>query len=109
MRYHRYVRCLAKGTTSLRRIQEITPPPIIVGVVAWADCLVVLQQRQVDAVSTDDTGGKPTMKTTVPVDDLDAPVLRITSADAPAFYSPPIEKLQLPDPDEIVARALTIC
>ena len=42
-------------------------------------------------------------------DDLDAPVLRITSADAPAFYSPPIEKLQLPTPEEIVERALTIC
>ena len=42
-------------------------------------------------------------------DDLDAPVLRITSADAPAFYSPPIEKLQLPSPDEIVERALSIC
>lgn len=46
--------CVAKGTTSLYRIQEITPPPIIVGVVTWADCLVALQQRQVDAVSTDD-------------------------------------------------------
>lgn len=42
-------------------------------------------------------------------DDLDAPVLRITSADAPAFYSPPIEKLQLPTPEEIVERALSIC
>ncbi|MEC8824925.1 MAG: alpha-ketoacid dehydrogenase subunit beta [Verrucomicrobiota bacterium] len=42
-------------------------------------------------------------------DDLDAPVLRITSADAPAFYSPPIEKLQLPTPQEIVERSLTIC
>ncbi|MGE0215481.1 transporter substrate-binding domain-containing protein [Mycolicibacterium sp.] len=47
--------CVAKGTTSLRRIQQITPPPIIVGVVTWADCLVALQQRQVDAVSTDDS------------------------------------------------------
>ena len=42
-------------------------------------------------------------------DDLDAPVLRISSADAPAFYSPPVEKLQLPTADEIVERALTIC
>ena len=42
-------------------------------------------------------------------DDLDAPVLRIASADAPAFYSPPIEKLQLPTPDEIAERALSIC
>lgn len=46
--------CVAKGTTSLERIQQITPPPLIVGVVTWADCLVALQQRQVDAVSTDD-------------------------------------------------------
>jgi len=42
-------------------------------------------------------------------DDLDAPVLRITSADAPAFYSPPIEKLQLPTAEEIAERALSIC
>ncbi|MGB3352752.1 MAG: glutamate ABC transporter substrate-binding protein [Mycobacterium sp.] len=47
--------CVAKGTTSLERIQQITPPPLIVGAVTWADCLVALQQRQVDAVSTDDS------------------------------------------------------
>jgi len=47
--------CAVKGTTSLQRIQEITPPPVIVEVVTWADCLVALQQRQVDAVSTDDS------------------------------------------------------
>ncbi len=47
--------CVAEGTTSLRRIRLITPTPIIVSVVNWADCLVALQQRQVDAVSTDDS------------------------------------------------------
>jgi polar amino acid transport system substrate-binding protein len=47
--------CVARGTTSLKRIQQITPAPIIVSVVTWADCLVALQQRQVDAVSTDDS------------------------------------------------------
>lgn len=47
--------CVAQGTTSLRRIRSITPAPIIVSVVNWADCLVALQQRQVDAVSTDDS------------------------------------------------------
>ncbi len=47
--------CAVKGTTSLQRIQEINPSPIIVSVVTWADCLVALQQRQVDAVSTDDS------------------------------------------------------
>jgi polar amino acid transport system substrate-binding protein len=47
--------CVAKGTTSLHRIREIAPPPIVVEVENWADCLVTLQQRQVDAVSTDDS------------------------------------------------------
>jgi polar amino acid transport system substrate-binding protein len=47
--------CAVTGTTSLQRIQEINPPPVVVEVVTWADCLVALQQRQVDAVSTDDS------------------------------------------------------
>ena len=46
--------CVARGTTSLERVQQIDPPPAIVTVVTWADCLVALQQREVDAVSTDD-------------------------------------------------------
>ncbi|HYB39018.1 MAG TPA: glutamate ABC transporter substrate-binding protein [Mycobacterium sp.] len=47
--------CVAKATTSLHRVQEIAPPPIIMEVVNWADCLVALQQREIDAVSTDDS------------------------------------------------------
>ena len=47
--------CVVPGTTSLKRVQQISPAPIIVSVVTWADCLVAIQQRQVDAVSTDDT------------------------------------------------------
>ena len=42
-------------------------------------------------------------------DDLDAPVLRISAVDAPAIYSPPLEKLQLPYPDQVVAKVLEIC
>lgn len=47
--------CAVKGTTSLNRIQQITPQPDVVEVVTWADCLIAVQQRQADAVSTDDT------------------------------------------------------
>ncbi len=47
--------CAVEGTTSLKRVQAISPAPIIISVVTWADCLVAMQQRQVDAVSTDDT------------------------------------------------------
>lgn len=46
--------CAARGTTSLDRVREITPPATVVAVINWADCLVALQQRQVDAISTDD-------------------------------------------------------
>jgi polar amino acid transport system substrate-binding protein len=46
--------CAARGTTSIDRLEQITPAPIISSVVTWADCLVALQQHQVDAVSTDD-------------------------------------------------------
>jgi polar amino acid transport system substrate-binding protein len=46
--------CAARGTTSIDRLERITPAPIISSVVTWADCLVALQQHQVDAVSTDD-------------------------------------------------------
>lgn len=46
--------CAARGTTSINRLERISPAPIIVSVVTWADCLVALQQSQVDAVSTDD-------------------------------------------------------
>ena len=41
-------------------------------------------------------------------DELDAPVLRVTSIDAPAIYSPELEKRQLPRPLDVVERVLSI-
>ena len=41
-------------------------------------------------------------------DDLDAPIRRLTSMDAPAIYSPPLEKAQLPTPEKIFAAALEV-
>ncbi|WP_239476523.1 glutamate ABC transporter substrate-binding protein [Nocardia arizonensis] len=46
--------CVVRGTTSLERIRREQPAATLLTVPSWADCLVVLQQRQVDAVSTDD-------------------------------------------------------
>lgn len=42
-------------------------------------------------------------------DELDAPVLRISSLDSPAIYSPPLEALQIPTPEVVVEKALSIC
>lgn len=45
--------CSSKGATSVRKITESGAKPVTVE--NWSDCLVMLQQGQVDAVSTDDT------------------------------------------------------
>jgi pyruvate/2-oxoglutarate/acetoin dehydrogenase E1 component len=42
-------------------------------------------------------------------DELDAPVGRVTSLDAPAIYSPPLEKRQLPGAARVIAKVLEIC
>jgi pyruvate dehydrogenase E1 component beta subunit len=42
-------------------------------------------------------------------DELDAPVSRLSSIDAPAIYSPPLERKQLPDPQRVIAKVLEIC
>ena len=41
-------------------------------------------------------------------DDLDAPVQRISAVDAPAIYSPPLEKLQLPYPEQVIDKVLAM-
>lgn len=42
-------------------------------------------------------------------DDLDAPVLRVTALDAPAIYSPKVEVKQLPRPQDVISKVLSIC
>jgi polar amino acid transport system substrate-binding protein len=46
--------CAVSGTTSLSKLYELNPRPQIFGATAWTDCLLMLQQGQVDAISTDD-------------------------------------------------------
>jgi polar amino acid transport system substrate-binding protein len=46
--------CATKSSTSLSKIAQFAAKPIPVSVSDWTDCLVMLQQGQVDAVSTDD-------------------------------------------------------
>jgi len=46
--------CAVWGTTSLPALFALDPRPTLFGVNNWTDCLVMLQQGQVDAISTDD-------------------------------------------------------
>lgn len=41
-------------------------------------------------------------------DELDAPVGRVCSLDTPAIYSPALEKLQLPTPERVVQKVLSL-
>jgi polar amino acid transport system substrate-binding protein len=47
--------CAATGSTSIQNIAALPAHPVPVAVADWTDCLVMLQQGQVDAISTDDT------------------------------------------------------
>jgi polar amino acid transport system substrate-binding protein len=47
--------CAAEGSTSIRNIANAASKPVPVSVPDWTDCLVLLQQGQVAAISTDDT------------------------------------------------------
>lgn len=47
--------CTAAGSTSLTHLQQAEPDAIVLTVPSWSDCLVVLQQGQVDAVTSDDS------------------------------------------------------
>jgi polar amino acid transport system substrate-binding protein len=46
--------CSQVDTTSLATVERVAPTATLVGVQNWDDCLVALQQGQVDVVSTDD-------------------------------------------------------
>jgi polar amino acid transport system substrate-binding protein len=46
--------CAVKGTTSLAALYALDRRPTLYGVGQWTDCLVMVQQGQVDAISTDD-------------------------------------------------------
>lgn len=47
--------CATKGSTSLEALTEVASKPQLVSVDNWTDCLVLMQQGQVAATSTDDT------------------------------------------------------
>lgn len=47
--------CAVEGSTSLRNLAAIPGGPVPVSATNWTDCLVLLHQRQVAAISTDDT------------------------------------------------------
>jgi polar amino acid transport system substrate-binding protein len=46
--------CAVYGTTSLSKLLALKPAPEVIGASTWTDCMLMLQQGQIDAISTDD-------------------------------------------------------
>jgi len=45
--------CAVSGTTSAAKLLELPSKPTVLGATAWTDCMVMLQQGQIDAIGTD--------------------------------------------------------
>ncbi|MGK2880723.1 MAG: glutamate ABC transporter substrate-binding protein [Mycobacterium sp.] len=45
--------CAVSDTTSAAKLYALDPRPVIIGAPTWPDCLVMLQQGQIDAIGTD--------------------------------------------------------
>ncbi|MFT4086000.1 MAG: glutamate ABC transporter substrate-binding protein [Gordonia sp. (in: high G+C Gram-positive bacteria)] len=47
--------CATRGSTSIDRVKNMVPSVKVISTNSWADCLVLLQQGQVDTITSDDT------------------------------------------------------
>jgi polar amino acid transport system substrate-binding protein len=47
--------CASAGSTSINTVAQMAPTARVIAVKYWTDCLVMLHQGQVDAITTDDT------------------------------------------------------
>lgn len=45
--------CAVAGTTSAAKLYGLNPRPTVLGAPTWTDCMVMLQQGQIDAIGTD--------------------------------------------------------
>jgi pyruvate dehydrogenase E1 component beta subunit len=88
----------------LRSIRPLDEEAILKSVRKTHRAVLVDENRPFCAVSSQIT----TLIQEKAFDDLDAPVLRVCTLDAPAIYSPPLEKLQLPTVERVVEKVLTI-
>jgi pyruvate dehydrogenase E1 component subunit beta len=88
----------------LRSIRPLDEEAILKSVRKTHRAVLVDENRPFCAVSSQIT----TLIQEKAFDDLDAPVLRVCTLDAPAIYSPPLEKLQLPTVERVVEKVLSI-
>jgi pyruvate dehydrogenase E1 component beta subunit len=93
---------LSVEIVDLRSIRPLDIDTVLASVAKTHRVLIVEEQKPFASVGSQLTY----MIQREAFDELDGPIHRVTTVDAPAIYSPPIEIEQLPNPGRIVKAAL---
>lgn len=88
----------------LRTIRPLDIDTVLQSVARTHRVLIVEEQKPFASVGTQLTY----MIQREAFDELDAPIHRVTTVDAPAIYSPPVEVEQLPNPGRVLKAALAL-
>lgn len=88
----------------LRSIRPLDLDTVLASVAKTHRVLIVEEQRPFASVGSQLTY----MIQREAFDELDAPIHRVTTVDAPAIYSPPVEVEQLPNPQRVLKAALEL-
>ncbi|MCW5549123.1 MAG: alpha-ketoacid dehydrogenase subunit beta [Opitutaceae bacterium] len=95
---------LSVEVVDLRSIRPLDIDTVLKSVAKTHRVLIVEEQKPFASVGTQLTY----MIQREAFDELDAPIHRVTTVDAPAIYSPPVEIEQLPNPGRVLKAALEI-
>jgi pyruvate dehydrogenase E1 component beta subunit len=85
----------------LRSIRPLDIDPVLASVAKTHRVLIVEEQKPFASVGSQ----LAYMIQREAFDELDGPIHRVTTVDAPAIYSPPVETEQLPNPQRIIKAA----
>ena len=95
---------LSVEIVDLRSIRPLDIETVLQSVAKTHRVLIVEEQKPFASVGTQ----LAFMIQEEAFDELDAPIHRVTTIDAPAIYSPPVEIEQLPNPERVLAAALKL-
>ena len=95
---------ISAEVVDLRSIRPLDIDTVLASVAKTHRVLIVEEQKPFCSVATQ----VAYMIQSEAFDELDAPIKRLSTIDAPAIYSPPVEIEQLPNPKRILAAALEV-
>ena len=95
---------ISAEVVDLRSIRPLDIDTVLASVAKTHRVLIVEEQKPFCSVATQIAY----MIQSEAFDELDAPIKRLSTIDAPAIYSPPVEIEQLPNPKRILAAALEV-